>query len=90
MSNDAKPSARAIILGSGPDNPKAKETIASALDGFLYEEIETQRIDLGGRTIIAVLIAHDPAHVEAIRDEVEGASSTDGLDLALLEVDAVN
>lgn len=52
--------------------------------------MDTQRIDLGGRTIIAVLIAHDPAHAESICEQVEGASSADGLDLAMLEVDVVN
>lgn len=89
MSNNTKLSARALVLGSGPSNPNAGETIARALQGFLYEVMDTQRIDLGGRTIIAVLIAHDPAHLEAIRDEVERASLTDGLDLAMLEVDVV-
>lgn len=90
MSNNTKLSARALVLGSGPNNPNAGETIAKALDGFLYEVMDTQRIDLGGRTIIAVLIAHDPAHAESICEQVEGASSADGLDLAMLEVDVVN
>ena len=90
MSNNTKLSARALVLGSGPNNPNAGETIAKALDGFLYEVMDTQRIDLGGRTIIAVLIAHDPAHAESIGEQVKGASSADGLDLAMLEVDVVN
>lgn len=90
MSNNTKLSARALVLGSGPNNPNAGETIGRALDGFLYEVLDTQRIDLGGRTIIAVLIAHDPAHAEAIREQVEGTSSADELDIAMLEVDVVS
>lgn len=86
MSNNPKLSTRALIIGSGPDNPKAGDLISDLLDGFIYEEIETQRIDLGGRTIIGILIALDPAHFDAIRNELENASLSNVLDVAMLEV----
>ena len=86
MSNNPKLSTRALIIGSGLENPKAGDLISDLLDGFVYEEIETQRIDLGGRTIIGILIALDPAHFDAIRNELENASLSNILDVAMLEV----
>ncbi len=86
MSNKAKLISQALILGSGPDNPKAAEFIDGVLNDFVHETIESQRIDLGGRTIVAILIAHDPAHGDAIRDELEKAGPSFNLDIGMLEV----
>jgi hypothetical protein len=79
--------ARALILASGPDNPAAAEIVSAALQDFVCEEIELQRIDLGGRTILALLIAHDPAHGEAIRLDLEQVGPEKNLDIAMLEIE---
>jgi hypothetical protein len=79
--------ARALVLASGPDNPAAAEVVNKTLSQFVYELIELQRIDLGGRTIIALLIAHDPAHFEAIRLDLEKMGPETNLDIAILEIE---
>lgn len=90
MSSNPNLTAQALILGSGPSNPGAHEAIAALLKDFVYEEIDSQRIDLGGRTIIGVLIAHDPAHEGAIRDEIEQGGINANLDLAMVNVESEN
>lgn len=79
--------AKALILASGPDNPAADEVVTAALRDFVYEQIELQRIDLGGRTILALLIAHDRAHGEAIRLDLERVGTENNLDIAMLEIE---
>ncbi|MBU3715725.1 MAG: hypothetical protein FGM63_01605 [Candidatus Nanopelagicaceae bacterium] len=78
--------ARALILASGPENPAADEIVKKALSEFVYELLELQRIDLGGRTILALLIAHDRAHSEAIRLDLEKKGPDKNLDIAMLEI----
>jgi hypothetical protein len=84
-----KLSMKALILASGPDTPRANEIVDTALTEFLYEKIEAQRIDLGGRTIYALLIALDPAHFEAVREDLEASGLKNNLDIAMLEVSKV-
>lgn len=79
--------AKALILASGPDNPAAAEVVSEALRDFVYEQIELQRIDLGGRTILALLIAHDRAHGEAIRSDLERVGAENNLDIAMLVIE---
>lgn len=74
---------KALILVSGPSNPKAGEIVRSALNDYRHEEIEVQRIDLGGRTILAALIALDPAHIDHIERDLISACSENELDVAL-------
>ena len=86
MTSKSNLSAKSLILASGPDNPNGDEVIRTTLKEFVYEEIETQRIDLGGRTIIAILISHDPAHFDAIQKDLEARSSEANLDIAISEI----
>ena len=79
--------SKALILASGPDNPAADEVVSAALRDFVYVQIELQRIDLGGRTILALLIAHDRAHGEAIRLDLERVGTENNLDIAMLEIE---
>lgn len=74
---------RALILGSGPLNPAAETIVRSGLQPFVHEVLEVQRIDLGGRTIIALLVALDAAHFEAIAAELEVHGGRNNLDLAI-------
>jgi hypothetical protein len=79
--------SKALILASGPDNPAAAEVVSKALRDFVCEKIELQRIDLGGRTILALLIAHDRAHGEAIRLDLEEVGAANNLDIAMLIIE---
>lgn len=79
--------SKALILASGPDNPAAAEVVSKALRDFVCELIELQRIDLGGRTILALLIAHDRAHGEAIRLDLEEVGAANNLDIAMLIIE---
>lgn len=75
--------AEALILGSGPLNPEAETVIRAALAPFVHEIKQIQRIDLAGRTIIAVLIALDSVHLAAIAADLEKTGLAAGLDIAI-------
>lgn len=83
MSANSKLSAKALILASGPTSPNAREVIDEALKDFVHEKGELQRIDLAGRTIVALEIKLDPAHALAISDELEILGKRASLDIAM-------
>ena len=83
MSGEIKLQGEALILGSGAANPKAEEILRRALEPFVHQVKEVQRIDLGGRTIIALLIALDPNHFLAIESDLVASGEAAGLDVAL-------
>ena len=74
---------RALVLGSGPINPAAESVIRAGLEPFVHEVLEVQRIDLAGRTIIALLISLDAAHLQVIASELESHGARNNLDLAI-------
>jgi predicted amino acid-binding ACT domain protein len=74
---------QALILASGAINPGADTLIFGALQPFVHEVIQTQRIDIAGHTIVAVLISCDPAHIKAIQNELLETLKTSGLDIAI-------
>lgn len=82
MKNSTLP-GKALILASGPSNPKADEIVREGLSGYRYEELELQRIDLGGRTILALLITLDPAHFDHIENDLVQRCSKNELDVAM-------
>lgn len=83
MSNARKLTGRALILASGPTTPDAIDVIDRALRDFVHEKSETQRIDLGGRTIVALEVSIDPAHANAISEELEVIGKRANLDIAM-------
>lgn len=83
MSGATKFSGRALVIGSGSTNPEAESLILEILAPFQYQLLEVQRIDLGGRTIIALLIAIDSAHAVAIADDLSLLGAKVGLDIAM-------
>lgn len=83
MSANSKLSAKALILASGPTSPNAREVIDEALKDFVHEKGELQRIDLAGRTIVALEINLDPAHALAISEELETLGKRASLDIAM-------
>ena len=76
-------SGKALILASGPSKPNADEILRAGLSEYRHEELEMQRIDLGGRTILALLIALDPAHFDYIEKELIDSCSKQDLDVAM-------
>ena len=87
MSQASKLTMNSLILATGVSNPRAAEVIDDAISAFVHQKIETQRIDLGGRTIVATLIRHDPAHYEAILKDLRTAGDQENLDIAMLETE---
>lgn len=83
MSANPKLTGRALILASGPTSPNATEIIDNALKDFIFEKGELQRIDLGGRTIVALEVKIDPAHALAISNELETIGKRADLDIAM-------
>lgn len=83
MSTTSKLTCKALILASGPSSPNAGNVIDQALKDFVHEKGELQRIDLGGRTIVAQEIRLDPAHAQAIREELETLGKRSSLDIAM-------
>jgi hypothetical protein len=73
----------ALVLASGPLFPTADELLQQALSPFVHEVVKMERIDLGGRTIVGLLIRIDQAHFDAILKELEAACSGVGLDVAM-------
>ena len=71
---------------SGPGNlaelDEAKSVIRSALSPFSLSIEEIQSINIGGRLIIAVLIACDDAHLQAIEKDLRDQCSALNLDVA--------
>lgn len=75
--------ATALVLASGHELPGANQILEEALKPFIHQILEIQRIDLGGRTIIAMLVKIDPAHFDAISIDLETAGAKVGLDVAM-------
>lgn len=72
-----------MILASGPSTPNADQHIFGYLSDYVHEILELQRIDLAGRTIIAIHIAFDPAHYSAISADLESRGRMNNLDVAM-------
>lgn len=72
-----------LILLSGADSDGVEESLLAVLTPFTIEIQDIQRIRLRGRIIIGVLIGLDPAHANAIADDIEQFSQTSGLDVAV-------
>lgn len=78
--------ARAILLLSGPGDlaelDEAKSVVRSTLSPFSLSIEEIQSINIGGRLIIAVLIACDDAHLQAIEKDLRDQCAALNLDVA--------
>ncbi len=74
---------QALILASGATNPAADTLLASGLKPFIHKIIDLQRIDLGHRTIIGLLIECDPAHFSAIESDLVALGDANSLDIAM-------
>lgn len=83
MSGVTNLSGRALIVGSGLTSPAAAAVISEILAPFQHRVLEMQRIDLGGRTIIALEVALDPAHAPAISSDLNTQGAKAGLDIAM-------
>ena len=83
MSTNRELVGRALILASGSSTPDADTFIKNCLSDFVHEVLEVQRIDLAGHTIVALHIAIDPAHFEAISNELESSGKEKALDIAM-------
>ncbi len=71
-----------LLLFSGVDRSGIAAGIFSALSPFSVKIIDLEQILIGDRTIFAILIELDPAHVDAIEKELSMAAASLDLDFA--------
>lgn len=79
-----------LLLFSGVDRNGIAAGIFSALSPFSVKIIDLEQILIGDRTIFAILIELDPAHVDAIEKELSMAAASLDLDFAAQFTDQIN
>jgi phosphoserine phosphatase len=72
-----------LILLSAETKPGIEESLLAVLEPFTVAILETQRISLRGRLIVGILIGLDPAHAQAVADDIYAFSQSSGLDVAI-------
>lgn len=72
-----------LILISGVDAPGVTQALFAALDPFSITILDIEQVVIRGRLILTTLISLDPAHAQAIENDLLGATSKLGLDLAI-------
>ena len=79
-----------LLLFSGVDRSGIAAGIFSALSPFSVKIIDLEQILIGDRTIFAILIELDPAHVDAIEKELSMAAASLDLDFAAQFTDHIH
>ena len=79
-----------LLLFSGVDRSGIAAGIFSALSPFSVKIIDLEQILIGDRTIFAILIELDPAHVDAIEKELSKAAASLDLDFAAQFTDQIH
>lgn len=79
-----------LLLFSGVDRSGIAAGIFSALSPFSVKIIDLEQILIGDRTIFAILIELDPAHVDAIEKELSMAAASLDLDFAAQFTDQIH
>ena len=72
-----------LILLSTVERDGVEESLRAVLAPFTLEILDIQRIALRGRLIIGMLISFDPAHAQAIDEDINEFSRSSGIDVAL-------
>lgn len=72
-----------LILISGVDAPGVTQALFAALNPFSITILDIEQVVIRGRLILTTLISLDPAHAQAIENDLLGATSKLGLDLAI-------
>jgi len=79
-----------LLLFSGVDRNGIAAGIFSALSPFSVKIIDLEQILIGDRTIFAILIELDPAHIDAIEKELSIAAASLDLDFAAQFTDQIH
>ncbi len=79
-----------LLLFSGVDRSGIAAGIFSALSPFSVKIIDLEQILIGDRTIFAILIELDPAHIDAIEKELSIAAASLDLDFAAQFTDQIH
>lgn len=79
-----------LVLLSSVNTPGIEELLREVLAPFTLEIVEVQRITLRGRLILGMLISFDPAHGDAISNDIDEFSQKTGIDVALDYSDNTN
>jgi len=72
----------AILLISGKSSSSITDEFSKALKEFSVEVSDSQEILMSGRVILAIEFHFDPAHLNAIEDELGELARAKSLDLA--------
>ncbi len=71
-----------IILISGPWHEGLEKKVFDALSQFSLSIEEVQKIEMAGRLILALRILLDPAHLDAVEDDLKELITPLQLELA--------
>lgn len=87
MSDTSNPATqykgRAILLISGLGNLDAIQKVIQILNTYQLRIAEQQSISMAGRLIACFMLELDPAHINAIEDELVSSMKPLGLDVAI-------
>jgi len=77
------PKFTGLILISGEDSPGVSAALFDALSPFSITLIDLEQVVIRGRLILTALISLDPAHCDAIEEDLDQLAKKLGLDLAI-------
>jgi phosphoserine phosphatase len=83
MPIENKPAFTGLILVSGEDRPGITERLMETLSAFSVTIIDIEQLVIRDRLVLTVLLALDPAHAEAISEELSALQDQIGLDIAI-------
>lgn len=94
MVSNTRPQFTGLILLSGEDSPGVSAALFAALSPFSIVIVDLEQVVIRGRLILTALITLDPAHCDAIEEDLDLMAKKLGLDLAIdfqdIPVDAAN
>ena len=73
-----------LILVSGEDRPGITEALFQALAPFSLSIIDIEQVVIRSRLILTILIALDPAHADAVEEDINAIGLELDLDVAMV------
>ena len=80
--SDEKSQFTGLILVSGIDTPGITQALFETLAPFAITVLDIEQVVIRERLILTVLIALNPAHAEAINNDLEECGKALGVDIA--------
>ena len=83
MVSHTVPKFTGLILISGEDSPGVSAALFDALSPFSITLIDLEQVVIRGRLILTALISLDPAHCDAIEEDLDQLAKKLGLEQQL-------